>query len=124
MGGQHESSDHLVPAETCKYCTNCKDLHRLQKLELGQFITGSILHLILIILEQAESHGQLISYVMLKSKFLKQRFRSHEIFVHILLHLGDDGIADGLHLLFMVLKLVHLTQLVSIQPLDLEFGTL
>merc|ERR1712242_474865 len=32
--------------------------------------------------------------------------------------LGDDGVADGLHLLLLLLELLNLGQLVSVQPLD------
>merc|ERR1719331_60568 len=32
--------------------------------------------------------------------------------------LGDDGVADGLHLLLLLRELLHLGQLVSVQPLD------
>merc|ERR1712173_177289 len=34
----------------------------------------------------------------------------------LLVKLGDDGAADGLHLLLLVLELVHLGQLVAVQP--------
>merc|ERR550525_333545 len=32
--------------------------------------------------------------------------------------LGDDGVADGLHLLLLLGELLHLGQLVGVQPLD------
>merc|ERR1711936_1539100 len=32
--------------------------------------------------------------------------------------LGDDGVADGLNLLLLLLELLHLGQLVGVQPLD------
>merc|ERR1711936_664079 len=35
-----------------------------------------------------------------------------------LVELGDDGVADGLNLLLLLLELLHLSQLVGVQPLD------
>merc|ERR1712001_605839 len=35
-----------------------------------------------------------------------------------LVELGDDGVADGLNLLLLLLELLHLGQLVGVQPLD------
>merc|ERR1712083_444386 len=35
-----------------------------------------------------------------------------------LVELGDDGVADGLHLLLLLLELLDLSQLVGVQPLD------
>merc|ERR1712079_778865 len=35
-----------------------------------------------------------------------------------LVQLGDDRVADGLHLLLLLLELLHLGQLVGVQPLD------
>ena len=35
-----------------------------------------------------------------------------------LVHLGDDGVANALHLLLFVLELLNLRQLVGVQPLD------
>merc|ERR1719429_257599 len=36
----------------------------------------------------------------------------------LLVELGDDGVAHSLHLLLLVLELLHLGELVSVQPLD------
>ena len=41
----------------------------------------------------------------------------HSSILTCLVHLGDDGGADLLNLLLLVFKLVHLGQLVAIQPL-------
>ena len=41
----------------------------------------------------------------------------HSALLTCVVHLGDDGGADLLNLLLLVFKLVHLSQLVAIQPL-------
>lgn len=59
-----------------------------------------------------------VDLIAKKDKVLEQVYKSKVLLTSALVHLGDDGRADALQLLELVLQLLCLCQLVGIQPAD------